>query len=90
MKVREVFDRLLCEDTKTSCDASGIKAYAEQMLRDYSGVLEKDILEGSEGIYLRRLNFQWMPDGESKAKRQGVDKGMDVARSDMTKIQGTA
>lgn len=36
MKVREVLDWLQCEEPKTSY-AAGIKAYAAQMLRNYSG-----------------------------------------------------
>ena len=36
MKVREVLDWLQCEEPKTSY-AAGIKAYADQMLRNYSG-----------------------------------------------------
>lgn len=31
-----------------------------------------------------------MPDGMSIAKRLGIDKVVDVANSDMTKIQGAA
>lgn len=100
MKVREVLDRLLCEEPKTSY-AAGIKAYADQMLRNYSGGLDADLpttyadmekvlLEGSEDWESRSLNFQWMPDETAIAKRLGIDNVVDVANIDMTKIQGSA
>ena len=100
MKVREVLDWLQCEEPKTSY-AAGIKAYADQMLRNYSGgldaeppttyaALEEVLLEGSEDWELRSLNFKWMPDGMAIAKRLGIDNVVDVANSDMTKIQGAA
>ena len=52
--------------------------------------LEKVLLEGSEDWELRSLNFKWMPDGMAIAKRLGIDNVVDVANSDMTKIQGAA
>lgn len=73
MKVREVLDRLLCEEPKTT--------YAD---------MEKVLLEGSEDWESRGLNFQWMPDETAIAKRLGIDNVVDVANSDMTKIQGAA
>lgn len=39
---------------------------------------------------LMSLNFQSMPDGMAIAKRLGIDNVVDVANSDMTKIQGAA
>ena len=100
MTAREILEWLKVEEPKTSY-AVGVMAYADQMLRNYSGgldaempktyaALEKVLLEGSEDWEARSLNFPWMPDGMAIAKRLGIDKVIDVANSDMTKIQGAA
>lgn len=39
---------------------------------------------------MKSVNFQWMPDGMSIANRLGIDKVVDDADSDMTKIRGAA
>lgn len=100
MTAREILEWLKVEEPKTSY-AVGVMAYADQMLRNHSGgldtelpktyaALENVLLEGSEDWEARSRDFQWMPDGMAIAKRLGIDKVIDVANSDMTKIQGAA
>ena len=100
MRVREVLDWLLCKEPNTGL-AAGVKIYAEQMLRNFSGgldadlpstyqALEKVLLDGSDDWEMMSKNCQWMPDREMTAKRMGIDKEKDLLSSNMTKIQGAA
>lgn len=52
--------------------------------------MESVLLDWSEDCDMGSLNFQLMPDRILIAKRMGIDNVVDVANSDMTKIQGSA
>lgn len=52
--------------------------------------MESVLLDWSEDCDMGSLNFQWMPDRILIAKRLCIDNVVDVANSDMTKIQGAA